>query len=118
MNINIQRSIKYKAKCYKNVEMELKNLSMSQYKQSMIYHPPEKDTDGEVIKVAQIEYDLDVMFRYMVSDIINLTITDENKKVIDIKTGIDILNNPGLNDLYNELTPVLIKMEARVDSKN
>jgi len=118
MNINIQRSVEYKAKCYKNVKMELRNLSMSEYKKSVKYHPAVKDKDNNIIKEPQLEYDTDILFNCMVFNIENLTVTDENKKVKEIKTGQDILDNPGLNELYLELTPVLIKMEARIDSKN
>ena len=112
MNVNILREIDYEAKCYKDVKMKLRNLSMSENRKSQIYHRKTKN------KSAQIEYDLDVMFDCMIFDITNLTVTDENKKVVEIKTGKDILDNPGLNDLYNELVPVLIEMEARIDSKN
>ena len=102
----------------KDVKMKLKNLSMSEYKKSVVFHPEVKDSSGNVSKVAQFEYDLDVMFSCMVSDIENLELTDENKKTVKIKNGQDILDNPGLNELYLELTPVLIKMEARINSKN
>ena len=92
--------------------MKLKNLTSSEYRASAIFHPEENG------KEAQFELDLDIMFNCMVSDIENLSLTDENKKTIEIKTGQDILDNPGINDLYLELVPVLIKMEARIDSKN
>ena len=118
MNRSIVRGIDYKAKCMKDVKMKLKNLSMSEYKKSVVFHPEVKDSSGNVSKVAQFEYDLDVMFSCMIFDIENLKLTDENKETVEIKTGRDILENPGLNDLYLELTSVLIKMEARVDSKN
>ena len=118
MNRSIQRGIEYKAKCIKDVKMKLRNLSMSEYKRSVIFHPVEKDKSGKEIKPAQFEFDLDVMFSCMVFDIENLSLTDENKKTVEIKTGQDILDNPGLNDLYLELIPVLTKMEARVDAKN
>ena len=112
MNRSIIRSIDYVSNCIPDVKMKLKNLSMSDYKKSVIYHPAVKK------KPARFEYDMDVMFESMIFDIENLSLTDENKKTIEIKTGQDILDNPGINDLYLELTPVLIKMEARVDSKN
>ena len=112
MNVNILREIDYEAKCYEGVKMKLRNLSMSEYRKSVIVHPAGKKG------TPQIEYDLDVMLNCMVSGITNLTVTDEGKKVVEIKTGQDILDCPGLNELYLELVPILIKMEARVDLKN
>jgi len=112
MNRTIQRSVVYEAKCIKNVKMKLKNLSMSEYRNSRIFHP---EKNG---KPAQFELDLCLMVNCMVFDIENLSLTDENKETVEIKTGQDILDNPGLEDLYLELVPVLIKMEARIDSKN
>lgn len=112
MNVNIQREIEYEAKCYKDVKMKLRNLTTSQTKKSFIYHPEEKN------KKRQLEYDMDFMFDCMVFDITNLTVTDENKKVVEIKTGKDIYDSPGLEELYLELLPVLRDMEARVDAKN
>ncbi len=112
MNINIVREVDYKAKCYEDVTMKLRNLTSSEFKKSVTYHPA-----GEK-KTAQLEYDLNVMIGFMVFDITNLTVTDEKKEVVEIKTGTDILDNPGLNDLYLEVSSVLLKMEARVDSKN
>lgn len=112
MNINIQREIDYTSKCFPDVKMKLRNLTSSQYKKSITYHPPKKN------KKPQLEFDMDIMLNCMVFDITNLTVTDENKEVMEIKTGKDILDSPGLNDLYLELIPVLMKMEARIDPKN
>jgi len=112
MNVNIQREIDYTAKCFPDVKMKLRNLTSSQFKKSVTYHPPKKN------KKPQLEFDTDIMVDSMVFDITNLTVTDEQKKVVEIKTGKDILDTPGLDDLYLELIPVLMKMEARVDAKN
>ena len=112
MNINIQREIDYTSKLFPDVKMKLRNLTSSQYKKSVTYHPAKKN------KKPQLEFDLDIMFDCMVFDITNLTVTDEKKEVVEIKTGKDVIDSPGLNDLYLELSSVLLKMEARVDAKN
>jgi len=118
MNVNIVREKEYQAICHPDVKMKLRNLSTSEFRKSVIFHNAKKYKNGRIKKPAQIEYDLDIMFDCMVSGITNLTVTDENNEVVEIKTGQDILDNPGLNDLYLELVPILIKMEAKVESKN
>jgi hypothetical protein len=117
MNVNIQREIEYTSKCFPDVKMKLRNLSTSEFRKSLIIHPEEKSNNGRIKKPVQIEYDMDIMFSCMVHDIKNLTITDEGKEVTKITNGRDILDNPGLNGLYLELLPILIKMEAKVDAK-
>ena len=112
MNINIQREIDYTAKCYTDVKMKLKNLTLSEYRKCATYHPAK----GK--KTAQLEYDMDAMIDLMVFDVTNLTVTDEKKKVVEIKTGKNIIDNPGVDELYSELIPILMKMSARVDAKN
>ena len=81
------------------------------------YIPVVKDSKGKIIKPATFAYDTTKMFEYMILDIENLTLT-EGDKITEIKNGIDIVNNPGLDNLYMELYIVLIGMDARVNAKN
>lgn len=124
MNTNIKRSIEYIPKCYDNEKSEkpcvitIRNLNMSEARKCLIVHPVEKDKKGNIIKDKIFEYDLDFMFKVMITDVTNNTVTDENGVVENIKTGQDILDSPGLDKLYLELIPVLTKMEARVNTKN
>lgn len=124
MNTNIKRVIEYTPKCDGNDKSEkpsvitIRNLTMSEARKSIIIHPIEKDKDGNIIKDKILEYDVDYLFKVMITDITNNTVTDEKGVVEDIKTGKDIVDNPGLNELYLELIPVLTKMSARVDAKN
>ncbi len=117
MNINIKRTIDYDAQCYKDVKIKLKYLTTGETEDVREFIPIVKDRKGKIVKPATFAYDTKKMFEYMVLDIENLTITEDGK-VIEIKNGIDIFNNPGLDDLYLELYVVLIGMDARVDAKN
>ena len=124
MNTNIKRSIEYIPKCDDNKKSDnpcvitIRNLTMSEARKALIIHAVEKDKKGEIIKDKILEYDLDFMFNVMITNITNNTVTDEKGEIEEIKTGQDILDSPGLDKLYLELVPVLIKMEARVNAKN
>jgi len=112
MNINILRSVDYETKCYEGVTMQLRNMIQTQFRKCVKFHSATKN------KKAQLEYDIDLLFEYMVFDIKGLTLTDEKGIVTTIETGKDIMDNPGLDELVTELIPVLMEMEARVDPKN
>ena len=117
MNINIKSTVDYEVKCYEGVKIKLKYLTVGETQEVREYIPAKKNSKDKIIKPATFAYDTEKMFKYMVLKIENLTLT-ENGKVTEIKNGIDIFNNPGLDDLYMELYVVLIGMDARVDLKN
>ena len=117
MNVNIKRTKDYKVKCYENVNIKLKYLSTGEAEDVMDYVPPILDIGGKVKTPARMAYDTVKMLKYMVIEIDNLTVTEDGKTV-DIKNGNDVVVNPGLDKLYIELIPILMKMDARVDAKN
>ncbi len=117
MNINIKKTQDYQVKCYKGVKIKLKHLTTGESADVMDYVPAVLDIDGNTETPARMAYDTAKLFKYMVMEVENLTLTAD-KKIIEIKNGSDIILNPGLNDLYIELVPVLLKMDARVDAKN
>ena len=117
MNINIKRTEDYNVKCYKGVKIKLKYLTVGETAEVMEYIPAVLDIEGKTETAARMAYDTVKLFKYMVMEIDNLTLTEDGKKT-EIKKGRDIVLNPGLNELYIELLPVLINMDARVDAKN
>ena len=117
MNIDIKRTKDYNVKCYKGVKLKLKYLSIGEAEDVMEYIPPIVDIDGTKKSPARMAYDTVKMLKYMVIEIENLTLT-EGDKITEIQNGKDIAINPGLDELYIELCPILLKMDARVDAKN
>ena len=117
MNINIKRTVDYNVKCYKDVKIKLKYLTTGESENVTEFVPAILDIEGNTVTPARMAYDTVKMFQYMVMEIDNLTLT-EGDKITEIKTGTDIVKNPGLDKLYLELLPVLMKMDARVDAKN
>ncbi len=123
MNRNIKRTEEYipkldgNRKAEKPVKIKLKHLTSGEIAEVREYIPEVKGKGKKIIKPASFAFDTEKMFEYMILDIENLTITEDGK-VTEIKTGMDIINNPGLDDLYLELYVALIGMSARVDSKN
>lgn len=111
MNINIKRMVDYDVKCYEGVKIKVRCMYTSEIEKS--YRTIKTDKDP-----VKIEWDMDFIFKTMILEISNLTLTDENNVVTEIKTAEDILYNPGLEELYLELTPLLLSMTARVDAKN
>ncbi len=118
MDVKIKRTMDYDVKCYKDVKIKLKYLSTGEAADVMEYVPAELDIEGNEERPARMAYDTTKMLKYMVMEIENLTVTDENNKKIEINKGTDIVMNPGLDKLYLEILPVLMKMDARVDAKN
>ena len=123
MNINIKRTEMYTPKLNGNrkadkpVKVKIKFMTVGETADVREYVPEVKDSEGKIIKPATFAYDTEKMFQYMIVDVENLTITEDGK-ITEIKNGIDIFNNPGLDHLYLELYTVLIGMDARVDAKN
>lgn len=117
MNIEIKRTKDYDVKCYKGVKIKLKYLTVGETESIREFIPAEKDSKGKEIHPARFAYDTEKMFELMVIGVENLTIAEDGKAT-EIKTGIDIFNNPGLDELYMELYFELIGMDARVDTKN
>ena len=117
MNMNINRTVDYDVKCYEGVKIKLKYLTTGETKDVTQYIPAGLDIEGNIKTSAKVAYDTIKMLKYMVIEVDTLTLT-EGKKVTEIKTGSDIAKNPGLDKLYAELIPVLLKMDARVDAKN
>lgn len=116
MNRNIKRFVDYDVKCCEGVKIKIKNMTSSDMEKSYDrIRPNAKDKKKGEMK---IEWDMDFIFKCMIVDVKDLTITDEDGKVVEIKTADDILYNPGLDDLYLELSGILLSMSARVDAKN
>ncbi len=111
MDIKIKRTMDYDVKCYPGVKIKLKYLTMEETEDVREFIPAVGDTPN------RFAYDPIKTLKYAVLEIENLTIIEDGKKT-EIKNGVDIADNPGLNELYMELFPVLIKMDARVDAKN
>ncbi len=117
MDVKIKRTMDYDVKCYKDVKIKLKYLTTGEAADVMEYIPAILDIEGNEETPARMAYDTAKMLIYMVMEIDNLTVTEDGKKT-EIKKGSDIVKNPGLNELYLEIVPVLLKMDARVDAKN
>ena len=123
MNIRIKRTEDFIPKWNKNdksdlpVKFRLKYLTTIEKDDCLIFSPVKKDVKGKLAG-GEVTIDRTNMFKYSVMEIENLTISDENNKVSDIKTPEDLLNNPGMTELFYEVSTYIIKMDARGLSKN
>ena len=102
----------YDLKCEPGVKIKLKYLTSEETEDCREFVPATDDTPN------RFAYDIIKMIKYAVIEIENLTLTDEENKTVQITKGVDIAKNPALDDVYTELLPVMLKMDARVDAKN
>ena len=124
MRIKIRRNESYVPELEGNrdaddpVVVTIKHLTVSEKEDCWDYVAEVLDIDGDVVTPARYAVDPVKLFKHMVVGVTNLSIEDENGKIVECKKGSDILKNPGYNSLYLELVAVLYKMDSRVDEKN
>lgn len=124
MKIKIKRTEEYIPELDGNrdadnpVVITIKHLTVAEKEDCWDYVAQVLDIDGDVVTPARYAVDPVKLFKHMVIGVTNLSIEDENGKVVECKRGNDILKNPGYNMLYLELVPVLIGIETRINEKN
>ena len=124
MDTKIKRFIEYVPEWNENkkdktpIVAELKYITTSEFDVCYEIEPQIVNEKGKKVGGGRITVDKKSMFLFAVKGFKNFTITDESEKKIEIKTGQDVLDNPGLADLYLEIITFIRGMESRVDSKN
>jgi len=124
MDTKIKRFIDYIPEWNKNKEddvpivAELKYMTTSEFDDCYDITPQIINEKGKKIGGGNITVNKKKMFLFVVKAFKNFTITDEKDKQVEINTGQDVLDNPGLEDLFLEIVTFIRGMEARVDLKN
>ena len=124
MDVKIKRFIEYPPNWNENKESEnpivakLKYLTTDEFDDCYNITPQVVNVKGKQVAGGSITVDKKKMFLYAVLGFTNFTITDESNKKIEIKTGQDVLDAPGLEGLFLEIITFIRGMESRVDTKN
>jgi len=124
MDTKIKRFIEYVPEWNENkkdktpIVAELKYITTSEFDECYDIEPQIVDEKGKKIAGGKITVDKKKMFLFAVKGFKNFTLTDESDKKIEIKTGQDVLDNPGLEGLFLEIITFIRGMEAKVNSKN
>ena len=124
MDTKIKRFIDYTPEWNKNKEdkvpivAELKYITTSEFDDCYDISPQIVNEKGKKVAGGSITVDKKRMFLSAVKGFKNFTVTDESDKKIEIETGQDVLDTPGLEGLFLEIITFIRGMEARVDSKN
>ena len=124
MDTKIKRFVDYIPEWDKNKEddvpivAELRFLTTSEFDDCYDITPQIINEKGKKIGGGKITVDRKKMFLAAVKGFKNFTVTDESNKKVEIKTAQDVLDTPGLEDLFFEIIIFVRKMESRVDLKN
>ena len=131
MKIKIQRYVTYIPEWNKNkgdeenpvpaevqVVVKIKHLTTEEFDSCYTISPQILNEKGVKIGGGGVTVDRRKMFLITIISLKNLTTEDESGTEKEIKTPQDVLDTPGLEDLYFELIAFVRGLESRIDSKN
>lgn len=110
MKIQIRRQWVFESKLLEGVKVDLRYLTVAELDEC--WEIDKRD------KKPKFDINMKKMVSYAVERIHNLSVVDEKKKEIKIITAEQLLDTPGLMDLYYEIYAEVVTSNARVDSKN
>ena len=125
MDVKIRRTIDFVPKWRDNdkddnpIVFLLKYLTSSEYDDCFGISPAEFDDQGKKITGGEVTIDRKKMFLAAVTEILNFNTVDERNEKMAIKTGQDMLDCPGTEDLFFEIITFIRSTDVEeTDSKN
>ena len=123
MEVRIRRVIDYTPKWEDNegskdpVVFHLRYLTSAEL-DDCIHVEADRVTARGKVTSGKLTHDNQLLFRFAVVSIDNLSVIDEADEKAEIASADDLLNSPGFELLYYKVLKFVTGMNSRIDSKN